>query len=70
LPIRSTTGHAVSYHIQQRIVLQAKRMLRYSNQTVKEIAFALGYEDYPYFTRLFKKVAGVSAVAFRNKNSE
>lgn len=68
--IKNTTGHAVSYHIQQRIVLQAKRMLRYSNQTVKEIAFALGYEDYPYFTRLFKKVVGVSAVAFRNKNSE
>lgn len=68
--VKNATGHPVSYHIQQRIVLQAKRMLRYSNQTVKEIAFALGYEDYPYFTRLFKKVAGVSAVAFRNENSE
>ncbi len=66
--VRNTTGHSVSYHIQQRIVLEAKRLLYHSDQSVKEIAATLGYEDYPYFSRLFTKVTGMTALAFRKKN--
>jgi len=68
--VKDTTGHSVSYHIHQRIVLEAKRLLYHSNKSVKEIAIDLGYDDYPYFSRLFKKITGVSALAFRNKNYE
>jgi len=67
--VRNTTGYPVSYHIQQRIILEAKRLLYHSGRSVKEIAAELGYDDYPYFSRLFTKVAGMSALAFRNKNS-
>ncbi|MBD0724020.1 hypothetical protein B6A10_02390 [Flavobacterium sp. L1I52] len=35
------------------------------NGTVNEIAFALGYEDYSYFSRLFKKNSGMSPSEFR-----
>lgn len=66
--IKYTTGYPVSHHIQQRIILEAKRLLHYSNKSVKEIAVALGYDDYSYFSRLFIKVTGMTAVAFRNKN--
>lgn len=66
--VKSTTGHPVSYHIQQRVVLEAKRLLCYSDKAVKEIAAQLGYDDYPYFSRLFTKATGMSAIAFRNKN--
>ncbi|RFS16799.1 helix-turn-helix transcriptional regulator [Emticicia sp. C21] len=66
--IKETTGHPVSYHIQQRIILEAKRLLYHSDKSVKEIAIALGYDDYPYFSRLFTKVTGMSALTFRNKN--
>lgn len=66
--IKETTGHPVSYHIQQRIILEAKRLLYHSDKSVKEIAAALGYDDYPYFSRLFTKVTGTSALTFRNKN--
>lgn len=66
--VKRSTGHSVSYHIQQRVVLEAKRLLYHSNRSVKEIADELGYEDYPYFSRLFTKVAGMSALTFRNKN--
>ena len=41
--------------IVDRIILEAKRMLLDKNWTVNEIAFELGYEDYSYFSRLFKK---------------
>jgi len=66
--VKKTTGHSVSYHIQQRVILEAKRLLFHSTKSVKEIATELGYDDYPYFSRLFTKVAGMSALAFRNKN--
>jgi len=66
--VKSISGHSVSYHIQQRIVLEAKRLLYHSDQSVKEIAAILGYDDYPYFSRLFTKVTGMSALAFRKKN--
>jgi AraC-like DNA-binding protein len=66
--VKHTTGYSVSYHIQQRVILEAKRLLYYSNQSVKEIATTLGYDDYPYFSRLFSKATGMTAVAFRNKN--
>ena len=68
--VKDTTGHSVSYHIQQRIVLEAKRLLYHSGKSVKEIATHLGYDDYPYFSRLFKKITGMSALAFRNKNRD
>ena len=66
--VKNTTGIAVSQHIQQRVILEVKRLLYYSDKSVKEIATALGFDDYPYFSRLFTKVTGMSALTFRNKN--
>lgn len=66
--VKNTTGHSVSNHIQQRVILEAKRLLYHSDKSVKEIATELGYDDYPYFSRLFTKITGTTAVAFRNKN--
>ncbi len=68
--IKNTTGYPVSHHIQQRVILEAKRLLYYSDESVKEIAAVLGYDDYPYFSRLFTKVTGMTALAFRNKNHD
>jgi AraC-like DNA-binding protein/mannose-6-phosphate isomerase-like protein (cupin superfamily) len=66
--IRNTTGIPVSRYIRQRIILEAKRMLYHSDKSIKEIACELGYDDCAYFSRLFTKVAGMTALAFRNKN--
>jgi len=66
--VKNVTGYSVSYHIQQRIILEAKRLLFHSDKSVKEIAALLGYDDYPYFSRLFTKVTGITALAFRSKN--
>ncbi|UZR96365.1 helix-turn-helix domain-containing protein [Chondrinema litorale] len=63
--VKKVTEKSVSYHIQQRVILEAKRLLYHSNKSVKEIAFELGYYDYPYFSRLFKKVTGMTALSFR-----
>lgn len=68
--VKNITGQPVSYHIQQRVILEAKRLLYHSEQSLKEIAASLGYDDYPYFSRLFTKVTGVSPVVFRSKNHD
>lgn len=68
--IKTATGYSVSYHIQHRIVLEAKRLLYHSDKSIKEIAAELGYDDYSYFTRLFSKIVKMTPVVFRNKNLE
>lgn len=68
--VKKSTGYSVSQNIQQRIVLEAKRLLFYSDISVKEIASELGYDDYPYFSRLFTKVSGMTALTFRKKNRD
>lgn len=68
--LKHATGFSASENIHNRIILEAKRMLFHTARSVKEIAHELGYEDYPYFSKLFAKVAGMSALAFRRKNHE
>lgn len=65
--LKKTTGFPVSYWIQQEVMMEAKRLLYYSQLTVKEIAHTLGYTDHSYFSRLFRKVTGTSAIAFREQ---
>lgn len=67
--VKNATGYAVSYHIQQRVTLEAKRLLYHSNKSVKEISSELGYDDYPYFSKLFNKCVGMTPLTFRNKTS-
>ena len=66
--VKRTTGYSVSYHIHQRVILEAKRLLYHSDKSVKEIAGELGYDDYSYFIRLFVKVTGMTPLTFRGKN--
>lgn len=65
--VKHITGFPVSYWIHQQVVLEAKRLLYYTDMDVKEIAFSLGYEDHTYFSRLFTKFVGQSPGAFGRK---
>ncbi len=68
--VKNTTGHSVSHHIRERVILEARRMLYHSDLSAKEIAAALGYDDYPYFSRLFSATTGRSVQAFRGQNRD
>lgn len=51
--------------INNRITLEAKRLLRYSVLSVKEIAFRLGFEDPSYFAKFFKRLVKQSPADYR-----
>lgn len=51
--------------INERVMLEAKRLVRYSNMMIKEIAFELGFDDPSYFVKLFKRSTGYLPSDFR-----
>lgn len=53
--------------IHDRIILEAKRMIIHSEQTIKEIAYELGFSDRPYFSRFFKKQTGQTPDEFQKQ---
>lgn len=53
-------GKTAKQVIEERIVLEAKRELRFTGMPVKEVAYDLGYDDPSYFSKVFKKVTGFS----------
>jgi AraC family transcriptional activator of pobA len=55
--------------LSQRVVLEAKRLLLYSNMTVSEAAYFLGFDDPAYFSRVFRQHTGLSPRAFRARNA-
>lgn len=63
--VKSITQKTTTKIITDRIVLEAKRQLLYTNKTLNEIAFDLGFTDYTYFSRLFKKQVAITASDFR-----
>jgi AraC family transcriptional activator of pobA len=51
--------------VQDRMILEAKRALLYSNMTVAEVGYYLGFDDPAYFSRFFTKQERRSPRAFR-----
>ncbi len=51
--------------INDRITAEAKRLLRYSDQTAEEIAYELGYKEPSHFSKFFKKQTGKSPLTYR-----
>ena len=68
--VKAYSGSPVSYWIQREVVMEAERLLYHTENSVKEIADSLGYEDHAYFSRLFRKVAGETPGAFRKRYRE
>lgn len=68
--VKSVSGFSVTYWIQYEIMLEAKRLLYYTEKSIKEVAVELGYEDHAYFSRLFTKATGIPAGQFRRQYRE
>ena len=64
---RAATGDPASRLIEARTLREARRYLAYTNMHIAAIAYALGYTDPAYFTRVFTRDAGLSPRAFRTR---
>ncbi len=58
----------INYLITQRIV-EAKRLLTEGATSLKDVASSVGYDDYNYFSRIFKKIVGCSPKDFTLKSN-
>lgn len=65
--VKSITTKTTTDIILDRIILEAKRILIYTDKSFAEIAADLGYDDYAYFSKIFKKRVGVSPSEFIKK---
>lgn len=63
--VKGATGLSVGAYIRNMVMVRAKRQLAYTSLSAKEIAYALGYEDYAHFSKLFSKSIGMPPSEYR-----
>ncbi len=64
--VKAITGKSAKEFILDRILVEAKRVLLFTEITNKELAFELGFEEPSHFSNFFKKYTNTSPLDFRN----
>lgn len=59
------TGSTASKIIQDRVILEAKRMLLYTEKSIAEIAFSLSFADPSHFGKFYKTITGTTPQSYR-----
>lgn len=63
--LKEITGFTTSQFINERILQEAKVLLKSTTWTINEIAWSLGFKEPNHFSTFFKSLAGVTAKMFR-----
>jgi AraC family transcriptional activator of pobA len=66
--VKKYSGKSTRTIIHERIVTEAKALLRNTNWNIAEIAYALGFEYPSHFNKYFKQFASVAPMEFRQQN--
>jgi len=66
--VKNLTGRTSTDLINDKMILEIKRLLIHTELTVSEIAFQLNFVDQSYFSRYFKKQTGQSPLDFRSQS--
>jgi AraC-like DNA-binding protein len=64
--IRETTGKTTTDHIAERLLREAKSLLKHTDWNVSEIGYCLGFEEPTHFNNFFKKQTQLTPSSFRN----
>lgn len=67
---RTTLRRSAGACIRDRLLLEAKRLLLYSDRTAAQVAYSLGFDDPSYFVRFFTREAGLSPIRYRRRHRE
>ena len=65
--IKKRTGKGFSEHLTEIRIQKAQELLRTTNDRIEAIAARVGYPDYYYFTKVYKKTTGISPTAYRKQ---
>lgn len=65
--VKEITGKPTTTHIAERITAEAKSLLQYTDWSVADIAYALGFEYPNYFSNFFRKTTGNIPKSYRNR---
>jgi AraC-like DNA-binding protein len=65
--IKTSIGQSAKEYIQNRLVLEARRLSLFTNRSFKEIGFGLGFNDPSHFSKFFKSSTGRSLQEFKNR---
>ncbi|WCT11776.1 helix-turn-helix domain-containing protein [Mucilaginibacter jinjuensis] len=65
--LKQETGKTAMELIHIFLISEAKNILKGSDNNIAETAYSLGFDNLPYFSRLFKKEVGVSPLQFRKQ---
>jgi AraC family transcriptional regulator, transcriptional activator of pobA len=65
--VKSVMGVTAKSIIQEQLIIQACRDLKFSNYSIKEIAINLGFQEPEHFTNFFKKSLGYPPLTYRRK---
>lgn len=63
--VKKITGFTASHHIQQHLILEAKRQAIHSNGSMKEVAYFLGFDNLAHFSKFFKNNCGMNFTSFK-----
>jgi AraC-like DNA-binding protein len=66
--VKQITGKTTNEILQEKNILEIKRLLLYTNLTVTEIASQMNFPDQSYFSKYFKKCTGVTPLLYRSES--
>lgn len=65
--VKEITGKSTTEHITERIIHEAKALLKYSDWSINAISHSLGFDYITYFNTVFKKKTGTTPLTFRKQ---
>jgi AraC-like DNA-binding protein len=63
--LKKLTGVSAKDHIQNKLIIEAKRALTFTSVSNKELSFSLGFEEPAHFNNFFKKMTDLTPSEFR-----